>query len=231
MRQEHNDSRCNFARREIRRQEQPCGTELRQHLPVRAKQARQSLFKGSSNAHNHRVPSPPLSSARRRRDRLRFWSVASAVALPVLWLAENVGGERSGATALLTYLPQHIWGIVPLLCGALALRNRRFKLALLSGAAIVFWAGALMGLKIHPLGSGEKDVRIVTYNVAMRTANAAKYAAQIGAQNPDIICLQESRRSYPPERAGENPVGTLVAALAHGSGGRFVHSVALSDSG
>ncbi len=147
-----------------------------------------------------------------RRDRLRFWSVLGALALPVLWLAENFIGERSGATALLTYLPQHPWGIAPLVCGVLALRGRRPKLALLSGAALVFWACALMGLKVHPSGSGQKEVRIVTYNVAMATRSADLYARQIKAQNPDIICLQEARRSYPPERAGENPVGEKIAA-------------------
>ncbi len=186
--------------------------ELRQQLSPRAKQAQQGLFKPLSKGHNHPVPSPRPVSTRPRRDRLRFWSVVGAAALPVLWLAENGIGERTGLTTLLTYFPQHPWGVAPLLCGVLALRNRRFKLASLNGSALLFWAWALMGLKFHPFGARQKDVRIVTYNVALRTGNAAKYAAQIGAQNPDIICLQESRRSYPPERAGENPVGTLIAA-------------------
>jgi len=128
-----------------------------------------------------------------------------------LWGTENLVGERSGVTALLTYLPQHAWGIAPLVCGGLALKNRRPRLALGCGAAVVFWAWALMGLKIHPFGSSQRDVRIVTYNVAGRMQNVAAYAAQIQRQNPDIICLQESRVSYPLENAGENPVGERIA--------------------
>ena len=154
----------------------------------------------------------PLRQTKPRRDRLRFWACLSAAALPVLWLTENWIGERTGATALLTYLPQHVWGIVPLLCGALALRNRRPKIALLCGASLVCWAWALMGLRFHPLGLGQKDVRIATYNIALRTESATAYAAQIKAQNPDIVCLQEARRSFPPQRAGENPVGEIIAA-------------------
>jgi vancomycin resistance protein VanJ len=136
----------------------------------------------------------------------------SAAFLPVLWVCENFVGEQTGVTSLLTYLPQHPWGVVPLVCGVLALRKRRFKLAMLCGVALAFWMGALMGLRLHPFGSGSKDVRIVTYNVAMRAANADEFALQIQAQHPDIICLQEARRSYPPERAGENPVGQAIAA-------------------
>lgn len=147
-----------------------------------------------------------------RRDRLRFWACLGAAALPVLWLAENGGGERTGATALLTYLPQHLWGMAPLLCGFLALRNRRRKVALLCGASLGFWVWALMGLSFHPLGPGQKDVRIATYNIALRTGSATAYAAQIKAWNPDIVCLQEARRSYPPQRAGESPVGEMIAA-------------------
>lgn len=158
------------------------------------------------------MPLSRLSSTQLRRDRLKKWSVAGAVLLPLLWLGENVVGEATGATALLLYLPQHAWGALPLLCGALALRNRRLRLALFNSGAIVFWAWALLGFKLHPLGSTTKDVRIVTYNVAKRMQNTGAYVTQIQRQNPDIICLQESRRSYPPEREGEDPVGEQIAA-------------------
>lgn len=158
---------------------------------------------------------PTLQNPKRpskRWDTLRGWSLFAGLALLVLWALENFIGERAEISALLAYFPQHQWGLLPALCGVLALRHKRHRLALWNGASLVFWAWALMGLKWHPTApSGAKGtVRIVTYNVALRSLSANKLAREIKHQNPDIICLQESRRSYPPQNAGEDNVGAAI---------------------
>ena len=132
--------------------------------------------------------------------------------LVALWAIENLVGERTTISTLLAYSPQHGWGLVPAVCGFLALKRRRFGLVLGNGAALVFWAWALMGLKWHPFASSTKQsVRVVTYNVALREWQASELAKEIKVQRPDIICLQESRRTYPAQRAGENDVGGAIA--------------------
>ena len=154
---------------------------------------------------------------RKRRDRLRAWSVFAGAGLVGLWIVENFIGERMGLSTLLAYFPQHGWGILPALCFALALRKRRWRLALFNGAALGFWAWALLGLKWHPLAAPSKtSVRVVTYNVALRDSEAAKLTSEIQAQRPDIICLQEAARTYPPEHAGENNVGLAIARFFPG---------------
>ncbi len=151
------------------------------------------------------------SSSKRRRDWLRAWSLIAGAGLVVLWGVENLVGERMGLSTLLAYSPQHGWGFLPAVCGLIALKRRRFRLAWGNGAALVFWAWVLMGLKWHPFASTSKQsVRVVTYNVALREWQAKQLAGEIAAQRPDIICLQESRRTYPPERAGENDVGQAI---------------------
>lgn len=165
-----------------------------------------SWAKTSSKIKAVQFSSPPP------RARLRRASLFGSVFLLALWVLENLVGERTTPTTLLAYFPQHLWGIWPLVCFSLALKNRRPKLAMLGGGALAFWAWALMGARWHPFNTTKpKGVRVVSYNVAMRVQNEADFARQIQNQNPDIVCLQESRRSFPPSRAGESPVGELVA--------------------
>ncbi|RYG53732.1 hypothetical protein EON80_32410, partial [bacterium] len=129
-----------------------------------------------------------------------------------MWGVENFIGERSELSALLAYFPQHQWGIIPALCALLALRQKRYRLAALNGAALLFWAWALMGLKWHPLNSSRtgSTLRVVTYNVALREGWANKLSQEIRQQNPDIICLQEAVQTYPLENAGEHNVGAAI---------------------
>ena len=83
---------------------------------------------------------------------------------------------------------------------------------LLNAASLAFWAWALLGLKWHPFAPSpsKTDVRVVTYNVALRDQESKRLSREIELQHPDIVCLQESRRTYPPERAGENNVGAAI---------------------
>ena len=166
-----------------------------------------------SRRQNKRVNSS-LPHPAKRRDRLRGWSLLAGAGLLLLWIGENFVGEKTGLTALLAYVPQHGWGALPAVCGALALPKRRFGWALFNGALLVFWAMALLGLRWHPAflaPRSARSVRVVTYNVAGRDTLAPEFALEIAAQHPDIICLQEARRTYPPERAGENNVGQAIA--------------------
>ncbi len=147
---------------------------------------------------------------RKRFGTLRGWSLCSGLGLLVLWAVENLVGEHSEIPALLAYFPQHQWGLVPALCGVLAWRQKRRRLMVWNGAALLFWAWALMGLKWHPFASSRATVRVVTYNVALREGMSDALADEIIRQHPDIICLQESVRTYPPQNAGENNVGAAV---------------------
>lgn len=184
-----------------------------------AKEARFAVSRGAKPTQNKSVTSSGSSSTlTRKRDRLRFWTCLGAAALPLLWIVENLVGERTTLTALLAYAPQHGWGIVPALCGAIALKKRRFRLALLNGGALAFWAWALMGLRWHPgsLRQSPQSVRVVTYNVALRDRGVAQLVNEIRAQHPDIICLQEARRTFPPEHVGENNVGAAMMRFLPG---------------
>lgn len=155
------------------------------------------------------------SSPQKRRSRfgnLRGWSLFAGLSLPVLWLIENLIGEHTEISALLAYFPQHPWGIIPLLCFILSLIHKQARLVLWNGAALLFWAWALLCVKWHPFAATTKStVRVVTYNVALREYFSSQLADEIAKQNPDIVCLQESVRTYPLEEAGRNNVGKAIS--------------------
>ncbi|BCM89976.1 hypothetical protein IAD21_01827 [Abditibacteriota bacterium] len=157
------------------------------------------------------APRVVANTRRKRFGTLRGWSLCAGLGLFVLWGLENFVGEHFELTTLLAYFPQHQWGIVPALCCALALRQRRYRLALWNGVALIFWIWALMALKWHPFATTKATVRVVTYNVALREGEADELAREIAHQKPDIICLQESVRTYPPQNAGENNVGVAIS--------------------
>lgn len=150
------------------------------------------------------------SAPREGGDRLKNWSIAGVIGVGALWVLENFVGERLTLTTLLAYFPQHPWGVLPLVCAGVSLSKKRYDLAALNGLTLLFWAWTLMGVRWHPLPSSRQTVRIVTYNVGLRDYNARQLAREIAAAKPDIVCLQESRRTYPPERDGENNVGRLI---------------------
>lgn len=117
-------------------------------------------------------------------------------ALVAFYLAENLGAERFGATALLLYLPQHGWGLLPLVLLFWTLWRRQFRLAGFSATLVLFWAHALLGFRFFGALThrGEShSLRLMTYNIERGAGGVAALEAAIRAQNPDIVCLQESQ--------------------------------------
>ncbi len=131
--------------------------------------------------------------------RLRRLTWAVSIGLIALWAAENGGGERFGVTALLLYLPQHGWGLPPLVLGLWALRRREFRLALVNALGLIFWAKWLLGVQFVGFAAprdAPATLRLMTYNIARGDRGLDAIEATIRAQNPDIVCLQESQGSY-----------------------------------
>lgn len=142
----------------------------------------------------------------RRVFTLKRSSLLVASGLVLLWLLQNSVGERSGATALLTYLPQHGFGVLPmgLLLGCL--RRRQKPLAILNGVSLLFWLFALLGFQL-PSGQSNASptLRIVSYNVLGGKSDAARIARDIQLQQPDIACLQESQNGFGARVAAHFP--------------------------
>ncbi len=141
-----------------------------------------------------------------RLGKCTFWSGALLFAL---WIAENLGAERFGVTALLLYLPQHGWGLLPLWLLLWALRRRQFRLAALNAAFLLFWTQSLLGFQFRapfPRSENPKTLRLMTYNIERGLGGIGAVEDAIRAQNPDIVCLQESQGRYKNRdfAAGEN---------------------------
>lgn len=116
--------------------------------------------------------------------------------LMALWMAQNWVGERLGATALLLYLPQHPWGLPPLLLLVWALRARQLRLALLNAGFLLLWAHFLLGFRFSApltLAKRQPTLRLMTYNIERGAGGIDALERAIRAQNPDILCLQESQ--------------------------------------
>lgn len=133
----------------------------------------------------------------RRVFSLSFLSILNGFWLLLLWLLQNFVGEKTGPTALLLYLPPQIYGVFPAVLLAISLLKRQPKFALWNGAGMLFWALAILGFQTPDIGKAQrKSVRIVSYNVLGKYAKPSQIAAQIRAQNPDIVCLQESQDGF-----------------------------------
>jgi vancomycin resistance protein VanJ len=134
------------------------------------------------------------------KSRLGRCTLLVFVLLFAVWLAQNWVGERTGFTALLLYLPQHGWGLPPLLLLFLALRSRNWRLALLNGAVLVLWAQFMLGYQFfRPFSSSDgfsNTTRLMTYNIQRGAGGIDALEAAIRAQKPDIVCLQESQGRY-----------------------------------
>lgn len=133
--------------------------------------------------------------ARSKRPNLQQMSLLSAAILVLLWILENLVGEHFGPTALLTYLPQHGFAVLPAIVLVLALVNRNGKLVALNFLAFLFWGKALLGFNVPlPRRADERPtVRVMSFNVARGIGGADNIVDLIRAQNPDIVCLQESQ--------------------------------------
>ena len=131
---------------------------------------------------------------KRRRSRLAKTSLAVFAGFLLLWVLENWLGERTTFSASLLYLPQHGWGLFALLLLVVALGKKRFKLALFNAAALGFWLSFLMGAHVSfARHTPSATVRVLTWNVARGRFALDQLEIQIRAQNPDIVCLQETQ--------------------------------------
>lgn len=128
--------------------------------------------------------------------RLGRATFGSGALLFALYLFENLGAERFGATALLLYLPQHGWGLLPLVLMFLALWRRDLRLACFNAAALLFWAHFLLGYRAFgrvQSGKTSSSFRVMTYNIERGVSSIDALEATIRAQKPDIVCLQETQ--------------------------------------
>lgn len=138
-------------------------------------------------------------SAETRRRRGPQWlsllAIANLALLVLLWLTERFVGERTWVTALLTYAPQHPFGVPTLLLLFWALLRRRTGALVLSIGAGIFFVFALLGLnaplRLGPSPAG-MPLRVMTFNIHHGSAGANRIAAAIARANPDIVCLQET---------------------------------------
>lgn len=125
---------------------------------------------------------------------LRVFSIANLIGLVLLWPVEAFIAERHWLTVLITYMPQHLFCLpaVLLLAASLLKRDRRMLAA--NGAALAFFAFALLGFNI-PLGAkpaaSSLRVRVMSYNIHQGSRGMRNVANVVERHHPDILCLQE----------------------------------------
>ncbi len=121
--------------------------------------------------------------------------VAVLTPLIALWMLENWVGERRGATALLLYFPQHLWGLYPLAFLASGFSKKRRSHLIPGGLGVMFWLVFLLGFRFSStrVASKAPTIRLMTYNIERGARGTKALENAIRAQNPDIVCLQESQ--------------------------------------
>ncbi len=98
---------------------------------------------------------------------------------------------------MLTYIPQHGFGVLSAVLIGCALYARRLQLLALNGVSFFLFAFGLLGFQLPSPSSGnEKTVRVMTYNVRGAFSDADKVVQDIRDQNPDIVCLQETGHGF-----------------------------------
>ena len=135
--------------------------------------------------------------ARLRWFNLRRLSLLNGAGLALLWILENGVAERTALTALLLYLPQHPFLLLSLILLVCSAWKRRRKLTVFNAAVTLIFAVILLGLhvpwsRLQGSTPGSTRVRVMTWNVRLANGGTAKLAAEIKAQQPDIVCLQET---------------------------------------
>ena len=132
-----------------------------------------------------------------RRHSLLIFSFINFFGLIFIWLLQNFIGERTGLTALLTYFPQHGFGVLSIILLVCALYMRRIQILALNAASFLLFAFGLLGFQLPSLALGnQKTVRVMTYNVRGVFSSSDKIASDIRAQNPDVVCLQETSHGF-----------------------------------
>lgn len=136
-------------------------------------------------------------SGRAGRAALRL-TVYSCGWLLCLWIAENVIGERNGLTAVLAYLPQHLFYVPVALSLLVSLFTKRFRLIGLNLALTLLFCSAFMGLNVSASGTSFRRgaSTVMTWNV--RSApNLDRTFAVIQKASPNILMLQEIKAGNP----------------------------------
>ena len=180
--------------------------------PPRAKQPQIAVCAPFLNRQNLCVPLPldEFAPSKRPRDILKTLSLFTLLLLPVAWTVELLVAENSSLSALLLYLPQHVFLLFPLLLGAWSVAKRRVRLTLVNAVSLAFCLVFPMGARMHfSPASSDSSVRLVTFNVQRGEGNFPLVEATLKALRPDIVCLQESGRSRFPQ---QNGVGRDIAA-------------------
>lgn len=119
--------------------------------------------------------------------------------LGVLWALQNFVGEHTGTTAMLLYLPQHLWAIWPLGFFIAGLLRRRRAQTAAGALGTVLWAHFLLGFQIFnpfsraPSKPQPNSFRVMSYNIERGEGGIQDLENAIRAQHPDIVCLQESQ--------------------------------------
>ena len=117
--------------------------------------------------------------------------------LLLVWALENVIAERTGPTALLLYLPQQPFLLPSLGLLIWSLVRRRAQWALFNGAALLVFAAVLLNVhvpwaRLQSPPAGATRVRVMTWNLRVMEAGVDAIAREIRAQNPDIVCVEET---------------------------------------
>ncbi len=174
------------------------------------KQRQEGISRGEGTLENMGVSFPlkPIVSGE-RRDLLKSWSFTTLLLLPLLWGWEMLFAENGALSALLLYLPQHIFLVLPVLLGMGALLKRRGRVVLLNLASVAFCLFFPMGWRLHlPSSANSTTFRLVSFNIQRGEGDERRTEATLHALNPDIVCLQESGLST---NLALNAIGRHVA--------------------
>lgn len=125
---------------------------------------------------------------------LRALTIANAVFLLVLYVGESLVAERHWLTTLVTYAPQHLFGVPLAALLLVSVARRRWRLACLNALAAVLFLVTFMGLNV-PLRTGVPNgghsVRVITYNIH-HPSDVAPIVKDVVAARPDVVCFQEA---------------------------------------
>lgn len=177
----------------------------------------------------------PVSAALAPERVLLALSACVLVAEAAAWASCVWGNDEGILAALGSHVPPRVAIIPPLLLLAASAAKRAALPLATSLLALVIGVFPVGALAVHTRGEPRgRAISIVTYNVQKWAAGASGIARVLGAQLPDVFCLQEAG-SYPwlhgpdeqPEaleaalpgyrivRAGEVSIGTRLPLIEH----------------
>ncbi len=104
--------------------------------------------------------------------------------------------ERTWIGTLITYIPQHLFGLPAVVLLVIAVFRRKRRLIVTNALAVAFYVVVLMGFNV-PLGlmrpvPGGPSVRVMTYNIHHGLGGMDRIARNIRGVSPDVACLQET---------------------------------------